>query len=352
MVDHIYAQYLFFQRLAGYNNGPLAGQFPLMPVRFQHQQTKRDPKVISALLNTDQASVFHKIIEMIGNASLGVHLSGEQGLGKEAIVRLLYSRSSRRGTPFIKVNCPMLSVPHGSDRTPCINPVASRQDNRSLNLLRLFHRGVLYLHCVDGMDMALQDSLLALINRKFQSSPFSSNGPKGGWLIFSTATRLLDACVAAGTFNPALCELLSGLSIHIPPLRHSQARIGPLVDYFRNRCVPHDGDGGFPHLSPAHMAIMKTHPWPGNVKELQAIVKTALRLNNWDPAIDMLNSGGNPMDTCSTVDLSLDGVALMPDFEIKAGHVLEHVAERAPDAEIGLMDLVVYEEAMFQSKIN
>lgn len=307
--------------------------------------------MISPVLNTDQASVFHKIIETIGNASLGVHVSGEQGLGKEAIVRLLYTRSPRRGSPFIKVNCPMLSVPHGSDPAPCINQVASFQDNSSLNLLRLFHRGVLYLHCVDGMDMALQGRLFALINRKFQSSPFSSNGPKGGWLIFSTATRPLEACVAAGTFNPALCELLSGLSIHIPPLRHSLERIGPLVDYFLNRCVPHEGYDGLPHPSLAHMAMMKTHPWPGNVKELQAIVKTALRLNNWDPAIDMLNCSENPGDTYSTVDLSPDGVALMPDFEIKEGRVLERLAERTPDAEIGLMDLVVYEEAMFHNKI-
>lgn len=304
------------------------------------------------MLNTDQASVFHKIIETIGNASLGVHVSGERGLCKEAIVRLLYSRSPRRGTPFIKVNCPMLSVPHGSGRTPCINSAASCQDNSSLNLLRLFHRGVLYLHSVDGMDMALQGRLFALINRKFQASPFSSNGSKGGWLIFSTSTRSLEACVAAGTFNPALCELLSGLSIHIPPLRHSPERIAPLVDYFLNRCVPHEGYDGFPHLSLAHMAMMKTHPWLGNVKELQAIVKTALRLNNWDPAIDMLNCSENPVDTYSTVDLSPDGVALMPDFEIKEGRVLERLADRTPDAEIGLMDLVVYEEAMFHNKIN
>ena len=303
-------------------------------------------------LNTDKASVFHKIIETIGNASLGVHLSGEEGLGKEAIVRLLYARSPRRGTPFIKVNCPMLSVNHGSDHTPCFNQITSRQNSSSFNLFRLFHQGVLYLHSVDGMDMELQGRLLALMNRKFQSSPFSSTGPKGGLLIFSTSTRPLDACVAAGTFNPALCELLSGLSIHIPPLRHSLERIAPLVDYFLNRCAPHEGHDGFPHPSISHLAMMKTHRWPGNVKELQEIVKTAIRLNNWDSAIDMLNCRGNPVDAYSTVDLSPDAVALMPDFEIKEGRMLERLAESIPDAEMGLMDLAVYEEAMFHNKIN
>jgi hypothetical protein len=127
-----------FQRPTSDNNTPLTGKILPMAVQFQRESTKRDQKVISPVLNTDQANLVHKIIETIGIASLGVHMSGEHGLGKEAVVRLLYARSPRRGTPFIKVNCPMLSVPHGSDHTPCINPVASCQDNSSLNLLRFF----------------------------------------------------------------------------------------------------------------------------------------------------------------------------------------------------------------------
>ncbi len=308
--------------------------------------------MISPVLNTDQASAFRKIIETIGNASLGVHLSGEQGLGKEAIVRLLYTRSPRRGTPFIKVSCPILSVPHGSDHVPCIKSVAACQDNSPLSLLRLIHRGVLYLHAVDEMDTALQARLLALINRKSPSSPCASNGPEGGWLIFSTSTRPLEACVAAGKFDPALFEWLNGLSIHIPPLRHSLERIAPLVDYFLNRFAPHEGYDVFPQPSLAHMAMMKTHPWPGNVKELQAIVKRALRLNDWDSAIDILNCCENPVDTYPPVDLSPELVGLMPDFEIKAGRVLERLVQGTPAAEIGLMDLVVYEEAVFHNKIN
>jgi DNA-binding NtrC family response regulator len=303
-------------------------------------------------INTDQAGVFHKIIETIGNGSMGVHLSGEKGLGKEAIVRLLYARSPRRGSPFVKVNCPMFSETQGSDNGPCFNPNTSRQESSRFNLVRLFYQAVLYLHSVDRMDLALQDRLLSLINRKFQSSPFSSDNPTGGLLIFSTSTRPLEACAATGSFSPALCDLLSGLSIHIPPLRHSLERIAPLVDYFLKRFVTHEGHGGLPHLSAAHMAKMKTHRWPGNLKELQEIVKTALRLNNWDLAIEMLSNSENPVDTYSTVDLSLDGVALMPDFEIKERCMLERMIERIPDPEMGLMDLVVYEEAMFHNKIR
>ena len=171
-------------------------------------------------------------------------------------------------------------------------------------------------------------------------------------MVFSTSTRPLETCVAEGTFNPALCELLGGLSIHIPPLRHCPDRIAPLVTYFLNRLVMLEGQNGFPYLSDSHLAMMRNYRWPGNVKELQAIVKTALRLNNWDSAINMLNHRRSTVDIYSAVDLSPDMVALMPDFEIKEGSLLKYLAEKIPTAEMGLMDLVVYEEAMFHDKMN
>lgn len=264
----------------------------------------------------------------------------------------MYARSPHRGTPFIKVNCPMLSVTDGNRNAPCVNHVASRKNVSSFNLFRLFYQGVLYLHTVDEMDMTMQGSLLALINRKFQSSPFSSNGPKGGLLIFSTSTQPLEACVAAGTFNPELYEVLSGLSIHIPPLHHSPERISPLVDYFLNRFALSECEDEFAYPSPEHMAMMKTHRWPGNVKELQEIVRTAIRLNDWDPAIKMLNQTENPVDSYSALDLSIDGVSLIPDFEISQRRILERLKERIPAEEMGLMDLVIYEGAMSPTKMN
>lgn len=312
--------------------------------------------VTPPILNSDNAGVFHKIIETIGITSSGLHLSGEKGVGKEAIVRLLYARSHRCGSPFIKVNCPMLSVPHESGLSPCLNQVSPSQYISSLNLFRLFHQGVLYLHTVDGMDMELQGRLVALIDRKFRrkfrSSPFSSDGPKEGLLIFSTSTQPLDACVAAGTLIPALSELLSGLSIHVPPLRHNPERIAPLVDYFLKRYILRDGRDRYPHLTVSHLSMMKKYRWPGNVKELQETVKTALQCNNWDPAMDALTRKKPPVDTYSTVDLSPDGMALIPDFEIRQGRMLERLAERIPDEEMGLMDLVINEEATSHHKMN
>jgi two-component system, NtrC family, response regulator AtoC len=302
-------------------------------------------------LNSDNADVFHHIIETMGNASMGVQLSGEKGLCKETIVRLLYAGSAHCGSPFIKVNCPVLSVPERTGNSPCINTVTSQPNVSGFSLFRLFHQGVLYLHTVDQLDVKLQAYLLVLLKRKFLASDCSSNGTKGGMLVFSTSTRPLDACVAAGHFNPELCELLSGLSIHIPPLRHSVDRIPQLVDYFINQHTTREGRKGISQPSSSQLATMNAYPWPGNVKELQEMVTTALR-HGWDSGIRMLKRNRRAGDNGQPVDLSPDGVALMPGFEIRLGRMLNRLAGKNPIEEMGLMDLVIYDEVMAHNKVH
>lgn len=302
-------------------------------------------------LNSDNATVLHTIIETMGNASLGVQLSGEKGLCKEAIVRLLYARSPQCGTPFVKVNCPVLSGAAERGMSPCIKPVGAQPNATRFSQFRLFHQGVLYLHAVDEMDMDLQERLLGLLKRKFLAFEFSSNSPTAGMLVFSTSRRSLEASVAAGRFNCELCELLSGLSIHIPPLRRSVDRIPPLVDYFVDQAAAGMGPGAASKPSRSHLASMRAYHWPGNVVELQEMVQSALR-RGWDAAIGLLKRRARVVDAYRPLDLSPDGVALMPDFEIRRGSMLERWAEKTPIEEMGLMDLVVYDEVMAGNKIH
>ena len=135
----------------------------------------RDNTVTLPLLSHDNSTAIGAVIETLGNASSGLVVSGEKGLGKEAIVRLLYARSPFRGYPFIKVNCPMLSNSGEDDETPCMGETMSHPNQSSFSLFRLFHQGVLYLHAVDELTAPLQERLLALIKRKFMSATTSSN---------------------------------------------------------------------------------------------------------------------------------------------------------------------------------
>jgi len=301
------------------------------------------------LLSGDNAAILGEIIETLGRTSPGLVVSGEDGLGKEAVIQLVYGRSFLRGYPFIKVNCPMLSDP-GEDDSPCIQELSSNPHRSSFSLFRLFHQGVLYFHAVDELPSGLQKRLLSLLKRKFLATGPASGGSHRHLAIFSTATRPLEACVSEGRFHPELCDLLSGVNIHIPPLRQCPERIGRLVGHLLERQARMEGRCRFPRPTAAHLARMRTHRWPGNLRDLQAVVSRAIRSNDWNEAIAMLHQ--NRVDDYAVINLKTDSLALMPHFEITQGNMLDQLSEKVPAEELGLMDLVLYEEIVTNNRMN
>jgi DNA-binding NtrC family response regulator len=99
------------------------------------------------------------------------------------------------------------------------------------------------------------------------------------------------------------------------------------------------------------MARMRNHCWPGNIRELQAVVSRAIQSNDWDAAIDDILHHGKK-DGYAVVNLTADSVALMPHFEITQGNMLERLSEKIPSEELGLMDLVLYEEIVANNNMN
>jgi len=308
--------------------------------------------VTSPLLSSDNATVLGSIVDLMGSASPGLAISGEDGLGKEAIVQMLYGRSSLHGHPFIKVNCPILSNPAKTGDSPCIKEISSHPNHSSISLFRMFHQGVLYLHRVDALAYELQERLVAIIRRKFMVTGTASGGSPQQVAILSTASRPLPSCVSGGSFHPELCDMLSGVSVHIPPLRNSPERIGDLVDYFLKRSAMRERGGRLPRPSFLHLVKMRSHQWPGNVRELQELVRRAVRFNDWDAALATLNGGEGLKDGYAAAHLTPESVVLMPHFEVTRGSMLEQLSERMAPEELGLMDLVLYEEMVANNKTH
>ena len=306
----------------------------------------------SPLLSSDNATVLESIIDSLGHASPGLMISGEEGLGKEAIVQMLYGQSSLRGYPFIKINCPILSGPTESDSTPCVKEVSTHPNHSSFSLFRMFHQGVIYLHRVDELAHRLQERLLAIIRRKFLAAAAASGTRPKQVAIFSTALRPLPTCVSEGAFHPDLCDLLSGVSIHIPPLRKQTERIVDLVDYFLKRFAMRERVGRFPRPSFSHLAKLQSYHWPGNIRELQALVRHAVRSNDWDAALAVFTSGQRGKDDYLATHLTPESIALMPHFEVTRDSMLEQLSDKIAPEELGLMDLVLYEEMVANNKMH
>ena len=297
----------------------------------------------TSLVATGNAAALDQIIKMIGRVSLGLHVSGEEGVGKEAMVRLMVARSSYRGLPFIRVNCPVLSGSGTSSDDPCAAATVSTPGQSNLALFKLFHQGVLYLHAIDALETTLQDRLLAIIRRKMSLTVIPKDETERGLLTLSTSTRPLEACVASGTLNPRLGDMLGGISIHIPALRHRPERIEPLVDYFLSRRLG-EWQAVYPRPSKANLARLQAYHWPGNLKELAHVVQRALRANDWDAAVRSLAHGDVYRQEYSCVSLTSEGLALIPDIEIAQRHALNRLGEKLGSDEVGLMDLLILDE--------
>jgi DNA-binding NtrC family response regulator len=204
----------------------------------------------------------------------------------------------------------------------------------------------LYLEAVDRLDAPLQHKLCDLIRRRSGAAEESAGKTPRKIAVFSTSTRPLHGCMADGSVRPELGALLDTVSVHIPPLRRSPERIGPLVDYFlRKGAAPGRRQILFSPTA-LQLASLQAYPWPGNVKELHALVCAARRLADWDAAIGRLQNGTAAPPPHGPVDWSTDGIALMPDFEIRSRRMLDELTTSLQSDEMGLMDLVFYEEVL------
>lgn len=292
-----------------------------------------------SFLTTENSIILERIIRGLGSTGPGLTVVGERGLGKEALVRMLYARSPFHRRPFVKVNCPLLMP----DATGASTTASPGRGINTISLFRQFLKGVLYLHGVDELDPGMQETLLALIRRRLLKSGAGTaiDDGAGGMMIFATATRPLEACVAAGQFNAELCGLISAVTIHVPPLRECPERIEPLVDYFIRHLPSVTPGQRIGRPTPAQLDRLRAQRWPGNVKALQQTVETAQRLRDWRAAIRRLDDHGGVPATLCAPDLSPGGVVLMPDFQIRRGKLATYLAERIGAEEMGLMDLVM-----------
>ena len=294
-------------------------------------------------LTAANAIILERIVRTMGTVDLGLNIYGEHGLGKEALIRLIHTRSPHCKRPFFKVNCPQLIT---EDRRGRVISLTEPGFTGSHLFRRLFD-GVLYLHAVDELDKVLQQNLLTLIRRRLRKTPHRerSNGT-GGLLILSTATRSLEQCVAAGRFNAELYRWLSGLSIHVAPLHRCPERIAALVDSFIGRFSPSIRSG--PPRRPCRTVMKKlcAHRWPGNVKQLQTVVETAVRLNDWQAALRISADGVGASRGGQAADLPSGCVVRVPEFGIRYGRLSGYLEEKLGEEEMGLMDLVMADAFM------
>jgi DNA-binding NtrC family response regulator len=203
-----------------------------------------------------------KEAELAARLDVRVLTTGEFGVGKRRLARLIHAESSRHGGPFLQVRC--AQEPEARLYSRLFGGGDSAQ-GRSGSFERA-RGGTILLQDVDSLTPALQDALLHFLAA---DQPRSGSGrPPDVQIVTSTQKPLIDR-VVAGTFRDDLYYFLNTMYLPIPPLRERPEDVEPLFRYFASyygRRYGMDGRG----LTYEWRARCGTQHWPENVRGLKA----------------------------------------------------------------------------------
>ncbi len=221
----------------------------------------------------------YRAIENAARSRASVFISGETGTGKELCALAIHRRSPRRNKPFIALNCGaipkdlMESEVFGHAKGAYTGATRTRA-----GAAKLAHGGTLFLDEICEMAPALQTKLL----RFLQSGSFR---PLGSDQTESVDVRLVCATnrdpleeISAGRLREDLYYRVHVVPVHLPPLRERRADILPIARHFLATFAQEEG-ADFETFTPAAENRLEAHDWPGNIRQIQNFVRSALVLH-------------------------------------------------------------------------
>src|SRR6516165_747762 len=212
-------------------------------------------------------------LERVAGANLSVLVSGESGTGKDIIARLLHLYSPWANGPFVKVNCPAIpgtlleSELFGYERGAFTGAFGAKPGR-----VELAHRGTLFLDEISELDPTLQAKLLQLLQDGQFSRIGSQEDRKVEVRVVSSTNRELHQEIDVGNFRHDLYYRIAAMIIHLPPLRERGVDI-PLMCEYLLQYYNDKLNGHAPALRPALLAKMQRYSWPGNVRQLENLIK-------------------------------------------------------------------------------
>ncbi|WP_310397425.1 sigma-54 dependent transcriptional regulator [Hymenobacter sp.] len=225
----------------------------------------------------EHASVLlvHTLIAKAARTTITVSVSGETGTGKELVAKAIHFQSGRAGQPFVAVN--MAAIPRelveselfGHEKGAFTGAVARR-----VGRLEEANGGTLFLDEIADLDLSLQAKLLRVLQEREVTRVGGNQRVVFDVRLIVATHRDLLAEVQAGRFREDLYYRLLGLPIVLPPLRQRGGDVLLLADVFvREFCLLNN-------LTPRQLTIearnlLKEHSFPGNVRELKAVVELA-----------------------------------------------------------------------------
>ena len=227
------------------------------------------------------------LLRRLATHDVPVLLRGETGVGKEVLARQIHDNSLRAGKTFLKLNCAALppelveSELFGYERGAFTGAFKSNPGK-----FELADGGTILLDEIGDMDLRLQAKLLQVL----QDREFFRIGARAATRVdvrvIAATHRELEADIEDGQFRQDLYYRLNVINIVIPPLRERSDEIISLASFFLRK---HAGDDPIPEIGPELKCALYRHCWPGNIRELENLMRRYLVVRNQRAIVEDLN---------------------------------------------------------------
>lgn len=242
-------------------------------IRPQLKNTEAFGQIVT---QNDQMIRILKIAELHAISDSAILITGETGTGKELLAQAIHYASDRHNCSFTPINMDAITESlFDSEFFGHTKGAFTGADKDRIGYLEGSHKGTLFLDEIGNLLPILQGKLL----RVLQNGEFIKIGTnlprKVDLRIIAATNKDLDKMMASGQFRKDLYYRLSGSWLHLPPLRDRLDDIPLLVDHFLQEFCGANHGG----TDDAAMNVLMAHDFPGNIRELKSVIKSATNLS-------------------------------------------------------------------------
>jgi DNA-binding NtrC family response regulator len=274
---------------------------------------------------TKPAAILWELIRRLANTNLTIRISGETGVGKEAVARLIYRHYPHESAAFAKIDCRKLGLASSPSPMGVLNRVLTSPE-----------RHVIYLEHLESIPKIIHKHLLELL-----CTPFASAPP---WIIASSL-QPLERCIHDSHISIPLFRALDTIHIYLPPLRSRPEKTPQILSWLISQY--NTGDFSMPDHDAMERFI--EYHWPGNWRQIQQVARKASAQKKWDIPLTGPNPDTDKHDKHDKIDeIAAIYILSMAELSIHKDKVMENLMAACNLEEIGLLDLAIFNEAVSQ----
>jgi two-component system nitrogen regulation response regulator NtrX len=225
-----------------------------------------------------------QVIERVSPTNSRLLITGSPGVGKELAARTIHDASARASGPFIVINS--ATITPDAMETELFGIEGKDGRSRKVGALEEAHGGTLYLDEIADMPKETQGKILrVLVDQNFQRVGGTTRVHVDVRII-SSSSRDLTGLIEEGAFREDLFHRLSVVPIRVPSLAERREDIPELIEFFMDHV---SATSGLPrrHIADDAMAVLQSHDWPGNIRQLRNNVERLLILALGDPEAEI-----------------------------------------------------------------